>query len=134
MTRVFSSLLSFADDLESLAVAIEGDVLEDTKRTVREVFPALVEATPVKTGEARGGWQISLGAPLENNPERLAPGAVETIPIELAKIESMTLEDVVFITNNVPYIVRLDQDGYSPQAPDGIVDATLEDLDIELEE
>jgi len=78
--------------------------------------------TPVDTGRARGNWQLTIDDPavLEKYSDR---------PIEegMATLKTLGIFQVVFITNNVPYIVYLEK-GSSSQAPNGMVEITLQEL------
>lgn len=94
-----------------------------------DVVAELVKApplggTPVDTGWARNNWAIQVGSPRTDpigSRERAseARGVQEQSKASIFgyQVESQTQ---VFITNNVPYITRLNQ-GSSQQAPAGFV-------------
>lgn len=91
-----------------------------------DVTDGLVRRTPVDVGWARANWIPSIGSPIE------APAgdreAVNTGPQQagMAQLTQYRLGDgAVFITNNVPYIVRLNA-GSSTQAPAGFVEAEID--------
>ena len=94
------------------------------RRVALDIDSALVLTTPVDTGRARSNWQVSIG--------KSALGAVDTpvSPSESignAKSELSKLRDSdssVHITNNLPYIQRLNE-GWSPQQPAGFVDQAI---------
>lgn len=90
---------------------------------------AVVLATPVDTGRARSNWQASLNAPAGSTIEPYATGSQGSsagqnaqAAIEQGKgvIGQAQSGDGIYITNNLPYIGRLN-DGYSAQAPAGFV-------------
>jgi len=92
----------------------------------------LVEDTPRKTGWARSNWIPSIGTPARpdvsiTNPE---PGQVQARSAQreagvLLVATGYKLErGPIFITNNVPYIGRLN-DGSSTQAPAGFVQSAI---------
>lgn len=94
--------------------------LEKTVRAVALVVDAeLINTTPVDTGRARANWLPSLNTPdvriVEPNS---APLLLTT------ELKSFKLSDTILITNNLPYIRRLN-DGSSKQAPKGFVDKAL---------
>ena len=75
----------------------------------------LVLKTPVRTGRARGGWQVQfaskadfIGA-LEKAAKQLDPAGSATIQRGLAKIAQMPPFSVTHIVNNVRYIVYLER-------------------------
>lgn len=81
----------------------------------------LIEATPFDTGWARANWIPSLGSPVvtvAGGPATVDPGPQEAGAVAVLAFK---LEDgAIFISNNVPYIGRLDA-GSSTQAPSGFV-------------
>lgn len=68
-------------------------LLMRAQKLTLDVGAKAARATPVDTGEARGGWEIE-------TPQKLS--------------------DVGKVTNSVPHIVALES-GHSPQAPQGII-------------
>lgn len=80
-----------------------------------EFFRQVIIATPVDTGYARFGWFISTKTPSKYLPP---PGDKFSVPgiEDHSQIEEFGINDKIYITNNVPYIGRLN-DGYSKQAP-----------------
>ena len=94
--------------------------LETSIRAVALVVDReLVLRTPVDTGRARANWLPSLNAPSVSLVE---PGQKPDIG---ATLSSYKIEDTVFISNNLPYIQRLNN-GYSKQAPAGFVEDAIE--------
>lgn len=98
-----------------------------------EVDRALVTTTPVDTGRARSNWIVTTGSPatgeiVETNPEDASYDRTggEALAQARAVLEKYAVEQgPVHITNNVPYIGRLDR-GHSRQAPNGMTaDAVL---------
>ncbi|MGB5810117.1 MAG: hypothetical protein WBG86_06275 [Polyangiales bacterium] len=87
---------------------------------------ALVITTPVDTGFARGNWRPSLNTPSPTPISTLDPSGQATI----SRIETVgklwRVGDTAYIVNRAPYIGRLNQ-GSSPQAPAGFVQAALQD-------
>lgn len=110
----------FGDQLDT---AYNKKVLGTLKRAVRAtalvVDAELVRRTPVDTGRARANWLPSLNSP---DIRIVAPGAKPTIENTLTKF---SLQDTVLITNNLPYIRRLN-DGSSQQAPKGFVEDAVQ--------
>lgn len=91
--------------------------------------------TPVDTGWARANWVPSIGQPLFLDPgtqgreDQVArtPGRAGEQQGGLATVAATYKlnQGSVFISNNVPYIVRLNQ-GSSRQAPAGFVQGAIE--------
>ena len=83
-----------------------------------EFWQQVMIATPVDTGYARFGWFISVKTPSSYLPPAQGQGQKYPMPrlSDHSSISAFGIDDVLYITNNVPYIDRLN-DGYSRQAP-----------------
>ena len=97
---------------------------------ITEEFAALIEKTPVDSGRARAGWMMT-DKPTEDEPpqvkHRAKGGGVEAefaslIERHLSEATELglTQPDVVYICNNVKYILPLEA-GWSIQAPQGFI-------------
>jgi hypothetical protein len=86
-----------------------------------EFWWQVMTATPVDTGYARFGWFITVKTPSKYLP----PEGQESYPTpnlaDHSDFQPYNLDDRLYITNNVPYIDRLN-DGYSRQAPANFVE------------
>ena len=105
-----------------------------------ELSENLLLLTPVLTGHARHNWQFTAGTPETEEIEGVYGGDTtgdkltgdEESEIEQLKADFLNSSNtMIFLTNNVPYIQRL-EDGYSAKAPAGMVlpaiNATLQVL------
>ena len=99
--------------------AVRALMLEVTKR--------IVMRTPVDTGRARGNWNVGIGNPDRAVSENGDKNGGGTIARGEVVIESANGEQPFFITNSLPYIVPL-EDGWSKQAPAGMVKLTVAEL------
>lgn len=89
-----------------------------------EALRRIVLKMPVDTGRARGNWQTTInkipdGEKFSDNPVVEGTATILAVPPFA----------VVNITNNVPYIVFL-ENGSSQQAANGMVGVTLEELKL----
>ena len=109
--------------------AIVRGVSQVTERAVRaitlDLHAHLVESTPVDTGWARANWVPRVGRPIEEPVG--APGAggvAEAQGAAAAGVGSIfgyrLSRGAVFVTNNVPYIERLNE-GHSAKEPAAFV-------------
>jgi len=78
-------------------------------------------------GRARGGWQVGINRTTETDINRIDPSGNTTIAAGILLIKQAKAFDEVLIYNNVPYILEL-ENGYSQQAPTGMVRLTIADL------
>ena len=111
------------------------EIKEVRKTYAFALYSSIVRKTPVDTGRARGNWNITVGhddtLPKENTVPQFK--SVEEVP----KVEG---DETIFISNNLPYITKLEYggypnppkkgsgktvNGYSKQAPEGMVGVTL---------
>ena len=99
------------------------------------LYSSIVKKTPVDTGRARANWNVSVGHEDTSTTDetRRSPKSESSLP--KAKGDKS-----IFISNNLPYITTLEYggypnppkkdggktvNGYSKQAPEGMVGVTL---------
>lgn len=109
--------MSFASDLRKFRETTLGRLDRVRRGSILELFTLVIDATPVDTGRARGNWQTTVGQPAQGVVDRR--GSSVAIAEVVANLGS--LSDVVFMVNNLPYIERLEYDGWSAQAPAGMM-------------
>lgn len=116
-------------DLKGILSKAGNTVAANADRLVRRCAlatdAAVVIATPVDTGRARSNWQVELGQPASGvleSTDKSGQGAISQGKEAIAKYKSGTS---VNITNNLPYIERLN-DGWSAQAPAGFVEKAVQ--------
>jgi hypothetical protein len=97
------------------------------KKISLEALRRVVQKTPVDTGRARGGWQVTFNQPSKSPTGNTDPSGSGTISAGASKINQLNKPAAVFITNNVEYIIYL-EDGTSDQAPKGMVAITIQEL------
>jgi hypothetical protein len=102
--------------VEQIAAITRRNVAKVMQIATVEFYRQVIISTPVDTGRARNGWNITIQAPSMTVP----PEGKYSMPnIEehgLSTIISVTPEQVIYITNRVPYIENLNK-GSSRQAP-----------------
>lgn len=140
--------MSFADDVSRwVTTKARPGLLDAQKAVVRLALEGFIERSPVgapetwksppppgyRPGTFKANWNVSIGAPDLSTRDVQDPTGAGTYQTGLAKIESMQLGDVVFITNSLPYSRRLEYDGWSLQAPLGMVRVTIAGLPAEFQ-
>jgi Tfp pilus assembly protein FimT len=124
-----SNLSRFSADLDrAFEDKVEGNVIAFQKKIALEALRRLIFRTPVLSGRARGNWQVSLGVRDDGVLEVTDPSGQPTIDKGTRPIMDLNKFDIIYIQNNLPYIKRLD-DGYSKQAPAGIVAVTVAEIE-----
>jgi len=93
---------SMADSKQSFITELNAEVGKDLSKFAQILSQELRATTPIRTGQARGGWV---------NTYNGGYGKIKTIPLA---------------SNKVPYIGVLDSNKTSQQAPLGIVEPALQ--------
>lgn len=126
-------------DLSKYAEKKKKDIQTFRKQFAFSCFKSIVMNTPVDTGRARGNWQIGVNEDIKEEINRESPNG-ENIMSEPIKLNHCNGDDTIYISNNLPYITKLEYGGYSKnsktgktvngfskQAPQGMVGKTLAD-------
>ena len=107
------------------AIQIKNDSEQHLKKISTEMLQGVIVRSPVDQGAFRGNHKISV-----NNPETTSDKNLKdtegnkTLLSESEKLKQLKLGDMVYIQNNLPYAVRL-ENGHSQQAPLGIYGLTF---------
>jgi hypothetical protein len=81
-----------------------------------KVFNKIIVESPVDTGQFRANWQATLNSPSTS----VVIGASAGIPETSVTFDKWDLNQVVYLTNNLPYAEPLEF-GWSQQRPNGWV-------------
>ena len=92
-----------------------------------ELFSRVILKTPVDTGRARANWQVAIGSVPDGTLELTDASGTATISKATAGTAGVKAGDVIYLINNLPYAQRL-EDGYSGQAPAGMVGLTVQEF------
>lgn len=99
---------------------------QDTVRraVILKLFTSVIRDTPVDTGRLRTAWRTSVGSPnLSQPPEGLSSyNTGEAVEQVKSAAESSNNNDVVILSNSLPYVSRIEYEGWShTKAPQGMV-------------
>lgn len=78
-------------------------------------------------GRFRGNWQTSVGEPITATIERIDPSGAASTADVIAHMGGAG--KVTYMTNNLPYAERLEYEGWSKQAPAGMVRVSMARID-----
>lgn len=92
----------------------------------------LLFRNPVDTGTSRANWQVSINTPAGGIIETSVAGgrsgsapSAEEIARALTGMAGLEAFETIWISNNLPYIARLNE-GHSPQASPGWIEDSVE--------
>lgn len=85
-------------------------------------------------GALRGSWQVTVGAPAGADNNRIDPSGNATIAAGVAAVAGAVVGPAIFIISNKPYGRRIEFEGWSKQAPAGMVRVTASEFAILVDE
>jgi len=112
------SFSSFPRRIRARAKQLENSVSRAIRSVALAADRAAVQATPVDTGNARSNWNVTVRVPkitVDDNTEigGTGPATQKALAKARSAVVKFRLRDgVIWLTNGVSYIRRLDQ-GYS---------------------
>lgn len=130
-----------AADLYKISIKTSENVHKVVRLVALAADQALVMGTPVDTSRARSNWLVSCGEPRDDTIEPYVPGkggssaaASSQAALEQGKqeIEASPVGATIYISNNLPYITKLNE-GWSRQAPSGFVEKAIEEAAVAVE-
>ena len=110
----------------SISAELSKDVGDETRAFALRAFRNIVLSTPVDEGRARGNWQLSISTPINSQTEDFdrSGGATINKGVSVIRAAIRAKYPVIWITNNLPYIQRLNE-GHSQQAPIKFVETAI---------
>lgn len=112
--------MSFASDIKRFSQKTDKRISQARRKIVLDLFRSVILDTPVDTGRARGNWQTNVGEAARGTIDRADKEGTAAIQDVLSTLSTLTDDEVIHLTNNLPYIIPLEQ-GSSQQAPHGMV-------------
>lgn len=118
----------FDPPLKTIAKEVEKDMADIGDKLYRakvlKTFTGIVTKTPVDTGRARSNWFVTANVPYRGSVVG-TEGQQINRTVDMGAVRSGKQEFATFyLTNNLPYIERLEF-GYSNQAPSGMIRLTF---------
>ncbi len=122
------------DDIKRVKLEVRESTTKEIIALALQIHGELVDnppsGTPVDTGWASANWWPSVSTPASANTGRPGEGSVASREAQRAAGVTQVLsyklgQGSIYITNNVPYIDRLNN-GWSQQSPAGFVDRAVQ--------
>jgi hypothetical protein len=102
------------------ALKIIDELEDEVKRKIIVGFQTVITMSPVMDGAFRGNHRLTVnGQDFAFDPNQLDKNGNSTLSAGLSNLLQFHLGDSVYIQNNAPYAVRL-ENGWSKQAKSGI--------------
>jgi len=117
----------FTIQLEREFAATMDEARRDVVYLATEGLALAQEKSPVKSGQFRANWLVSIGAPDTTVQEGPGPGHAARSSGALSAYAAQDGFPMIYLQNNLPYASRL-EDGHSKQAPGGVVGLTAAEL------
>ena len=131
--------MSFTGDIKKFALGAGAHTDEAVRAFNTEITRQVIQLTPVGNpdlwksappagytgGQAKANWFATIGQPSTSIAED-ARARNASKPMRLAEDAiSKSAGQVYYLANNLPYIRRLEYEGWSSQAPSGMVRITM---------
>lgn len=117
--------MGFAENLNKLCARAGEKAELVVRRAALELQSGMIEKSPVDTGRFKGNWQVGVGqlnADTNQAADKSGQGALGRTAVAL---ETWKPGQTIFLSNSLPYARRL-EDGWSQQAPSGMVRLTVQ--------
>jgi hypothetical protein len=114
--------MSFSSDLNRFRQTVIERHIKIKRKAAFDLFSAIIMETPVDKGVLRNNWFVEMGAhgSRATTTEKDKTG-VGTRVRTSEKLRQTSIEKDIVFTNNLPYAARIEFDGWSGKAPDGMV-------------
>lgn len=110
---------TFALDLRRFAKKAGDNAEKVVKSVALDVTYSVIDMSPVDTGRFKNNWNLSA-----SSIDRSTNNTGDSKGRATSAILSYNIGETIYISNSLPYAQRL-EDGYSQQAPIGMVKVTL---------
>ena len=134
--------MSFTADISRITAKTTKTAEQMARGIIIHVFQNVIKDTPVDTGRLRGNWQTTANAPATGTTSAVQKGRDGVATADV--MATVTGPGIYYLTNNLPYAetaeygrwgtgagatVKTTRDGYSVQAPRGMVRQNVKRLE-----
>jgi hypothetical protein len=125
---------TFADSVKLNCDKKIEEVSKKVESITRELFQLVVNSTPVLDGYLINSWHTAKGMgeyswAMERSPDSFGSGSKADIDSLLATKPFYATDNIVSMTNNLPYAYRIEYLGWSKfKAPTGMVRISLQQV------
>ena len=98
-----------------------------------DMFSRVIRMSPVDTGRFKGNWQCTLDRAAESATDARDPSGLATADAMIDAVMAFPVGRVTYLSNVLPYAYRLEYEGWSNQAPIGMVRVTAREFDVAMQ-
>ena len=103
------------------------------KKTILELDKSIVKKSPVLTGRFKANWRLGVGEIPSGEIDAVDISGAATLARNAVVIPVQAAGPIYYLVNNLSYAQRL-EDGYSQQAPSGMVGLTVAEFQQTINE
>lgn len=119
--------MGFAADLARLCEAAGDKVELVVRKAALDLGGQLLDRSPVDTGRFKNNWATSVNSMSTATGAGADASAAAARTMLQAQVAEWKPGQTIWITNSLPYAYRLEYDGWSKQAPGGMVRLAVQD-------
>lgn len=149
-------IMTFSSDIKAFAEKTKTDIADVKKYAAIKIFTDIVKATPVGNpdywqevngkprkappgytgGRLRGNWQTSLNTPIHTEIARIEtdPEGGDVLKQVHAIVNGSSVEESIFLTNNLPYAIRVEYGHSKKQRPMGMLRVSIAGFENAIKE
>ena len=120
----------FALDLAAFAAKAGANAELVVRKVSIDILGKVILRSPVLTGRFRANWVLSFGTPEISQSDAVDKTGSMTIGRQSARLAGFKLGQAIYIMNSLPYGPRLEYEGWSKQAPAGMVRITVAEFQL----
>jgi len=128
--------MNFSLDIKDFAEKTSRNIQDVKAEVASDLFGAIIKSTPVGNskywqnpkapkgyvgGRLRGNWQTSINTPILTTTPRIDPNGNDTIKEMQQEVQKAVGDQTIYMTNNLPYAVRVEYGHSRQQRPEGMV-------------
>lgn len=113
--------MAFSDDLERYIAETTEKLTKVKRMSAFDLFSSIVIQTPVLEGVLRNNWYANLGSGSTATTTASSSSAATVTSRIQQELTGTDLVKDIYFTNNLPYAYRIEFDGHSAKAPEGMV-------------
>jgi len=118
----------FIADLDKFGEKLGIDLRIVRRKIALDLLRKITDRTPVDTGRLRASWNLS-----DDQPDpSVAPKGINTGTGKITATFTRPFGQT-WISNNLPYALKIEFDGHSKQAPSGMARISVAEIEAELE-